>query len=332
MGSPPAPPLANGWLQSHDGKIKDDAKLFSRYMDDIIRSIPKHNIEAKLREINDLHPSLSFTIETEKEGQIPFLDMKIIRNNCRLSSTWYCKPTDTGLIMNFHALAPLKYKKSVVSGFVHRIFRACSTWENFHQSLEKAMQVLRNNQYPANFYEPLIKSSIEKLYLPRTENEAEEEEGEKSEHLLFLQYRGKVTEDYVQALRKLKAPCKPILTLRKLKTVLPSLKVQVEKRFQSRIVYKLLCPRCQACYVGQTDRHLLKRFKEHCQPSQPFGKHIRLCGTSPVFEDKTYVSVIHSTNRCIPFLETLEALWIREIRPTINTKDEFRKRELTIKL
>ena len=24
----------------------------------------------------------------------------------KLSSTWYCKPTDTGLIMNFYALAP----------------------------------------------------------------------------------------------------------------------------------------------------------------------------------------------------------------------------------
>ena len=48
MGSPPAPPLANGWLNSHDGKIKDDAKLFSRYMDDIIQSISKNNIETKL--------------------------------------------------------------------------------------------------------------------------------------------------------------------------------------------------------------------------------------------------------------------------------------------
>ena len=100
---------------------------------------------SKLLQINNLHPSLSFTIETEKEGQIPFLDMKIIRNACKLSSTWYCKPTDTGLIMNFHALAPLRYKKSVVCGFVHRIYRACSTWENFHTSLEKAIKILRDN-------------------------------------------------------------------------------------------------------------------------------------------------------------------------------------------
>ena len=39
MGIPPAPPLANGWLSQYDPRIKGDAKLFSRYMDDIIRSI-----------------------------------------------------------------------------------------------------------------------------------------------------------------------------------------------------------------------------------------------------------------------------------------------------
>ena len=111
MGSPPAQPLANGWMNSHDDKIRDDVKLYSRYIDDIIRSISKNNVESKLLQINKLQTSLSFTIETEKEGMIPFLDMKIIRNACKLSSTWYCKSNDAGLIMNFHALAPLRYKK-----------------------------------------------------------------------------------------------------------------------------------------------------------------------------------------------------------------------------
>ena len=57
----------------------------------------------------------------------------------KLSSTWYCKPTDTGLIMNFYALAPKHYKRSVVEGFVHRVYRACSrhSWENFHDSMKK---------------------------------------------------------------------------------------------------------------------------------------------------------------------------------------------------
>ena len=45
------------------------------------------------------------------------LDMKVIHINNSLSSTWYTKSTDTGLLMNYHALAPMKYKmkyKSVI--------------------------------------------------------------------------------------------------------------------------------------------------------------------------------------------------------------------------
>ena len=73
-------------------------------------------IEAKLREINNFHPCLKFTIEKEVNGELPFLDMRVIRIEEKLSSTCYTKPTDTRLIMNFHSVSPFKYKKSVVSG------------------------------------------------------------------------------------------------------------------------------------------------------------------------------------------------------------------------
>ena len=63
MGSPPAPHLANGWMSKFDGQIQGDAKLFTRYMDDILRDIKCNEIDNKLAEINNLHPNLTFTIE-----------------------------------------------------------------------------------------------------------------------------------------------------------------------------------------------------------------------------------------------------------------------------
>ena len=44
------------------------------------------------------------------------------------------------------------------------------------------------------------------------------------------------------------------------------------------------------------------------------------------------VSILSATSQGEVHLLTLEALWIREIKPDINTKDEYRSRELTIKL
>ena len=77
MGSPPAPQLANGWMSKLDERIKGNLTLYSRYMDDILRDIKKNQIDSKLDEINNLHPSLKFTVEPEKNSSIPFLDMEI---------------------------------------------------------------------------------------------------------------------------------------------------------------------------------------------------------------------------------------------------------------
>ena len=116
-------------------------------MDDIISSITKQKSDEKLEEINKLHKNLSFTKESEKNNQLVMLDLCVSNINGSLSSTWYTKPTDTGLVMNFHALAPKRYKRAVVSGFVHRIYRACSSWDSFHVSLKKAIKILEQNQY-----------------------------------------------------------------------------------------------------------------------------------------------------------------------------------------
>ena len=97
MGSPPAPPLSNIWLSEYKPTIKDGVKLFDRYMDDILRTIK----EIKLPEINSLHTNLKFTLEVEQNGRFPFLDICIENHELTLFSTWYCKPTDTGLILKF---------------------------------------------------------------------------------------------------------------------------------------------------------------------------------------------------------------------------------------
>ena len=124
---------------------------------------------------------------------MPMLDMSILNENGNLSSTWYSKPSATGLIMNYHALAPKKYKRAVVSGFVHRIYRACSDWKNFHDSLEKAKVILKKNQYPPDFFEPIIHETLTRIISPEKKGE-ETDEDDKKHFMIFLQYRGKCSE------------------------------------------------------------------------------------------------------------------------------------------
>ena len=252
--------------------------------------------------------------------------------------------------MNFYALAPKKYKKSVVAGFVHRIYRACSSWNLFHQSLEKAKIILEQNQYPRDFYEPIMSAALTKLVNQNHNSEHSEEMDtsalsqsfhdsqddanrcshnidDKDKFMLFVQYRGKCTEQYARALHKINAPCRIVMTLRKLKTVLPSLKPSVEMMIKSNVVYNISCPRCQSCYVGQTRRQLQRRFTEHTQRG-PVKLHMAECKLELTHSD---IKILGSTSRGEKQLMTLEALYQRDISPSINTKEEYKSRKLTIK-
>ena len=298
-------------------------------------------------------PNLKFTIEHEQEGLLAFLDLCITHSGNTLQSSRYTKSTDTGLTMNFHAVAPRKYKRSVVQGFAHRIFRACSGWKQFDESLDKAKQTLERNQYPPEFYDPIIATTIEKLVSqnPAAANEGAtpqlqpnpttpSPDGNKNQSTecetkqiktvnLSLQYRGRATDNLLRKMKQMNSQIKPVLTLRKLKTALPSLKPPVPKKIRSRVVYQIECPGCNASYVGQTVRHLNTRYAEHRNVNSIVGSHFMECiGSKPDFGD---VTILCATTRGAEFLMTLEALYINEIRPEINTKDEYRSRTLTLK-
>ena len=57
--------------------------------------------------------------------------------------------------------------------------------------------------------------------------------------LIFLQYRGKATENFERALRRINALFEIINTIKKMKTVLLSLKAPVEKAMKSEVVYQI---------------------------------------------------------------------------------------------
>ena len=313
MGSPPAPLLANGWLNRYEKELKKEAVIYHRYMDDILRDIETDKIDEQLENVNKLKvPNLKFTIEREKNREIPFLDTLIIRKDKQLSSKWYNKPTDTGLVMNYHSLAPTIYKKSVVTGMIHRIFRACSTWKHFHEGLMRAKKILIKNQYPAEFYEPLIKKAIDKLRNPKDKEENVDDKKEEAVEKVkvYLEYRGIVSDNFKMSLNKCKAPVNVVFTLRKVKHVMPSLKAEIEKPYKSGVVYKITCPCCQACYVGQTNRHILQRLKEHQRSSSPVGNHLASCNVDVTIDD---VTILVKTSKSEDYLMTLEALWIKEI-------------------
>ena len=116
------------------------------------------------------------------------------------------------------------------------------------------------NQYPPRFSDKLIQDTITKLVL--SENQCKvDEKLDDDPFLLFVQYRGKSSEKYASDIKRTGVPVKIVFTLRKLKTVTPSLKPPIEKALRSKVVYPFTSSRCEACYVGATSRHLQTIFK-----------------------------------------------------------------------
>ena len=97
--------------------------------------------------------------------------MYIERDNNNKTSTWYCKPAYTGLVLNFHAIATNRYKRSVIEVVVFRIYKTCSSWEIFHKSLTKAKEILERSQYPSGFYDPINSLTVEKIITSDNVNE-----------------------------------------------------------------------------------------------------------------------------------------------------------------
>ena len=146
--------------------------------------------------------------------------------------------------------------------------------------------------------------------------------------LFTMQYRGNLSQLLAAKVRQTSG-AQIILTTTKLKTCLPSLKSSLARELRSKVVYGLTCSGCNSTYIGQTVRHLATRVDEHRNGDSPVGQHLLECNKEVGGTAELKSEIIDQTDNTHKLL-TLEALHIWRERPRINTRDEFRRRELTL--
>ena len=56
-----------------------------------------------------------------------------------------------------------QHKKSIIQGTIHRLLRATSNWEAFHEALTKNDEIWERNQYPRHWVGDIVKDTINKL-------------------------------------------------------------------------------------------------------------------------------------------------------------------------
>ena len=85
----------------------------------------------------------------------------------------YRKPTFRGALTNFESFIPYIYiyiyiyiyKRGLIEILLHRSFRLCYNYENFHQEIETLKSILKRNSYPHNLVNHCIKRFLNKLFV-----------------------------------------------------------------------------------------------------------------------------------------------------------------------
>ena len=108
---------------------------------------------------------------------------------------------------------------------------------------------------------------------------------------------------------------------------LSSLMSSFDKDLESLVVFELTCNGCKSIYLGQKFRHFTIRVAEHAKGDSPMGIHTIECNGNKTAFQRNMLD--QCSNRCK--LMTLEALYIRTLKPAIKTPDKYQTRELTLK-
>ena len=116
-----------------------------------------------LDHLNEQHPRITFTMERENDGKMPFMDVLFTRGEeDKLDRAVYRKPTHTGRCLSFDSHHPASVNRGIVRGFVNRAIKVCSDEESKKVEIEHIMGEMQGNGYPKKFIQKAVRDQLKK--------------------------------------------------------------------------------------------------------------------------------------------------------------------------
>lgn len=140
-------------------KLQYKPKVILKYIDDLFLVVKKSHIDQILSTFNSINKNIKFTLETEVNNCLNYLDVTIVRNqnNC-LSFKWYKKEVSSNRILNYYSNHPIHVKNNTIKNFINR---ALNLTDNiYHSDIKNLLSnMLKENLYPDH----LIKSFFNQI-------------------------------------------------------------------------------------------------------------------------------------------------------------------------
>jgi hypothetical protein len=336
MGSPLGPTFANIFLNHLESKFLEDCPphfrpiTYHRYVDDTLTSFTSLNhAKSFLNFINNSHPNINFTMETEIDNKINFLDILITRREDRLSTNVFRKGCFTGQGLNYYSFCSDIFKVNSCKTLINRAYSICSDWFLLTSEFEILEKYFRENCYPSYIFHNCVKKFLNNIFKPtsRIPNVP------KLVKYVSFPFLGHHTKRFEKDLVKIINKYCPFLDIKiifnnpykigslfNFKDALPTL-------MRSKVVYIFTCPKCTlGTYIGCTIRHLRTRVNNHqgishrtllqlkTREKSSIYDHCNSCKHSITYKDfKILSNLKNKSDLC-----TTESLFIKRLAPHLN--------------
>jgi hypothetical protein len=170
MGAPTSGIIAEFFLQHLEDAhlehltMKHKITAYFRFVDDILISYDSHrtNINSIQIDFNRIHPNMKFTVETEANNRINYLDVTIHRNPTNWVTSIHRKPTFTDTIIPYSSNHPAQHKCAAAS-FLYNGLISYQLGEKAYEEKEDTIHdILSNNGFPAHTHKPPTSTTLVK--------------------------------------------------------------------------------------------------------------------------------------------------------------------------
>ena len=203
-----------------------------------------------------------------------------------------------------------------------RVFKINNSWPAFHKDIKDLTLILRKNLFPVRMVKKVINRYVSRATIrPSARCQVQQAV---STCYLKLPYVVCFNREAQKRLRKL---VQRYCTNIKIKIPFSSFKVgsmfsvndPVPLDLRSRVVYKFLCAGCNACYIGETSRHLSTRVREHLSRDRNSHvyQHLQQSQAYRCLANKSCFSIVDCAPNKLQLM-LKEAMHIKWENPTLN--------------
>ncbi|XP_046562355.1 uncharacterized protein LOC124271301 [Haliotis rubra] len=133
-----------------------------RKVDDTFTTIDKQDDPAQLlQHVNNQHPRIKFTMETEQNRQLPFLDVALQSTDKGLVTSVYRKPSHTDQYINYNSCHHPQIKQAIIATLTRRAKLICHP-DNLNSEIDYLKRTFTAlNGYPARLVSRTITKTLE---------------------------------------------------------------------------------------------------------------------------------------------------------------------------